>query len=141
MEVWAEYVNEDYGFRFRYPSSWTLVERPNGVSLVYKGTGITLGIRFKRSGEEMDLTQYGGAAGNFVSRGTVNFLGEETVKTALVFQGVDKEIHYNETREISRGDLVFTLSVKSNRAYDVAVVPEEIQAAADDVLASFALIE
>lgn len=141
IETWQEYANLDYGFRFRYSSSWTLVERPNMISLVYRGTGITLGIRFKRSGDTVELLQYGGAAGDFTSRGTVSFLGEEIEKMALVFQGVDKEIHYNETREINQGELVFTLAIKSNRNYDLAVIPEEIQMAADKVLTNFELIE
>lgn len=141
VEVWQEYTNADYDFRFRYPPSWTLVERPNMLALVYRGASIILGIGFKRSGEEVELQQYGGAAGDFVSRGTITFLGEEIEKDVLVFQGVDKEIHYNETSEINRNGLIFTLAVKSNRNYDKAIIPEEIQVAADEVLATFELIE
>lgn len=141
IEVWQEYANTDYGFRFRYPASWTLVERPNMLALVYRGESITLGIGFKRSGEEVGLEQYGGAAGDFVSRGTINFLGEEIEKEALVFEEVDKEIHYNGTSEISRDGLIFTLAIQSNLDYDAAVIPEEIQVAADEVLATFELIE
>ncbi|MDT8307043.1 MAG: hypothetical protein RRC07_14020 [Anaerolineae bacterium] len=140
-ELWQEYANADYGFGFRYPSTWTLVERPNMVSLVYNESGVALGIGYKRAGDDVDLTQYGGAAGDFVGLGSISFLGEEIVQTALVYQGVHKQIHYNETREIRRGDLIFTLAVRSERAFDAAVVPEEVRLAADDVLASFTSLE
>jgi hypothetical protein len=142
VEAWEEYMNTEYGFSFRYPSSWTLVEQPNMISLAYSGAFTTLGIRFKRAGEDIELTQYGGAAGDFESRGAVVFLGEEIEKSALVYQEVDREIHYNGTSEITRGDLAFTLAVKSDRwRYEEAIVPEEIQALADEVVASFELIE
>ena len=141
-EVWQVYVNEEYGFSFRYPNSWTLVElpnRPNQVSLVYKWTGIALRIRFRHSDEAVELQQYGGAAGDFESRATITFLGEAVERTVLVYQGLDKQIHYNQTSEIGRGDLFFTLAVESNSFSEQAVIPEEIQTAADEVLASFEL--
>jgi hypothetical protein len=142
-EIWQEYVNEEYDFSFRYPNAWTLVEldnRPNQASLVYKGTGIALRIRFRHSDEVVDLQQYGGAAGDFESRGTIIFLGEAVEKTVLVYQGLDKQIHYNQTSEIGRGDLFFTLAVESNSFSEQAVIPEEIQTAADEVLATFKLL-
>lgn len=30
---WITYANEEYGFSFRYPGDWTLLEKQNGVSL------------------------------------------------------------------------------------------------------------
>lgn len=134
------YTNELYGFSFDYPSSWTIVELPNLVSLVYKGTDIALYIGFRRSGEDVDLQQYARAAGDFVSRGTLVFLGDAIEKEALVYQGVDKQIHYNETEEINRGDLFFTLAVESNSNNEEAVIPGEVQAAADEILASFEFV-
>jgi hypothetical protein len=109
------------------------------VSLVYKGTGIALRIGFKRAGEAVELLQYGGAAGEFLNQGMVSFLGQDVERTALVFQEVTKEIHYNGASEISRGDLVFTLALKSNQNYEQAIIPEEIQAAADELLANIEL--
>lgn len=100
-----------------------------------------LRVRFGRLDEKIELNQYGGAAGEFVSRGTVVFQGEAIEKSALVFRGVDKEIHYNGTREIIRGDIAYTLALDSNRQYEEAVVPEEVQALADEIVASFELIE
>jgi hypothetical protein len=138
-EIWEIYVNQAYDFSFQYPSVWSLVERPNMVSLVYKGTGIALRIGFKRAGEAVELLQYGGAAGEFLNQGMVSFLGQDVERTALVFQEVTKEIHYNGASEISRGDLVFTLALKSNQNYEQAIIPEEIQAAADELLANIEL--
>jgi hypothetical protein len=140
IEAWVEYTNTEYGFRFRYPSSWGLIERPNTVAITNQAANV-LRIRFRRLDEEVQLNQYGGAAGDFAGRGTVVFLGEEVEKVALVYQGVDKEVHYNRTSEITRGDLVFTLALDSNRQYEKAIVPDEVQALAEEVVASFELIE
>jgi len=142
IETWAEYTNTVYGFRFRYPSSWGLIERPNTVAITDQAANV-LRIRFRRLDEEIELNQYGGAAGDFVSRGAVVFLGKEVEKVALVFRGVDKQIHYNRTGEINRGDLSFTLALVNNRQYDQAqaVVPDEVQALADEVLTTFEWIE
>ena len=141
VEAWEAYANDSFGFGFRYPADiWSLVDRPNLVSLVYKDTGIALRIGYKYSGEEIEIPQYGGAAGEFVSVGQVNFLGQDIEKETLIFQGDDKEVHYNNTREISRGDLLFTLAIKSNRNFEQAVVPNDIQSAADEVLATFVLL-
>ncbi len=76
-----------------------------------------------------------GAAGEFVERGAINFLGEPLTRWALVHDGLDRAIHYNEAREIVRGDLVFTIALVSDRAYERgAVVPEGVQAEADRIL-------
>jgi hypothetical protein len=139
--VWQEYVNETYGFRFQYPSTWTLIEEPNLISLVQKGESITLYIRFRHPGEDVSLILYGGAAGDFVDRGQILFMGSEIVKTALYFQEVDKEFYYNESDGlITRGGIEFSLALKSNRRYEVAVIPEPVQVAAEEVLATFKLL-
>lgn len=144
-EAWQAYHNTEYGFSFRYPDQlWTLIEWPddeNLLSLTYKEMGIVLRIRFNQLGQEAGLLLSGGAAGDFVSRGTVSFLDEEVEKAVLVFRGVDKEVHYDEAHEIQRGDLVFTIALVSNRIYEEAVVPEVVQAEADQVLGTFELIE
>lgn len=119
---WISYNNADYGFSFRYPEdSWALIEwpqDPNLLSLAYHEQGIALRIRFKRFGEEGDLQLYGGAAGDFVERGAVHFLGEDVGRSVLVYEDIDRAVHYNETRVITRGDLQFTLALVSNRDYE-----------------------
>ena len=139
------YNNADYGFSFRYPEdSWTLIERPqdpNLLSLAYHEQGIALRIRFKRLGEEGDLQLYGGAAGEFIERGTVHFLGEDVGRSVVVYEDIDRAVHYNGTRVITRGDLQFTLALVSNRDYERgAVVPEAVQAEADRILETFAIV-
>ncbi len=139
------YNNADYGFSFRYPEdSWALIERPqdpNLLSLAYHEQGIALRIRFKRLGEEGDLQLYGGAAGEFIERGTVHFLGEDVGRSVVVYEDIDRAVHYNGTRVITRGDLQFTLALVSNRDYERgAVVPEAVQAEADRILETFAIV-
>lgn len=143
--LWQEYVNEAYGFGFQYPSTWSLIEEPNLISLVYKGESITLYIRFRHPGEDVSLISYGGAAGDFVdSSQEIPFMGSEIEKTALHFQEVDKEFYYNVPGDVPgpivRGDIEFSLALKSNRDYENAVIPESAQAAAEEILATFTLL-
>ncbi len=141
---WAVYHNPDYGFSFRYPSDrWTVIERdqdPHQLSLVYHDMGIALRMRFKRIAEDADLLLYGGAAGDFVPQGTIDFLGQAVERTALVYQDIVRAVHYDQTNKIERGSLRFTLALISNRRYESgAIVPDDVQAEADRILETFAL--
>jgi hypothetical protein len=146
ISTWATYEDPDYGFSFRYPAErWTPVFSASDellLSLAYHEMGIALRMKVKRIGEAGDLQLYGGAAGDFVPQGTVMFLGEEVTRSALVYEDITRAIHYNETSPIQRGDLLFSFALVSNRDYaQGAVVPEEVQAEADRIIASFELDE
>lgn len=141
---WAVYHNPDYGFSFLYPSErWAVIERDqdrNQLSLVYHDMGIALRMRFKRITEYADLLLYGGAAGDFVPQGTIDFLGQAVERTAVVYQDIVRAVHYNQTNEIERGSLHFTLALISNRDYERgAIVPDDVQAEADRILETFNL--
>ncbi|MBL1131645.1 MAG: hypothetical protein D8M54_24570 [Chloroflexi bacterium] len=70
----------------------------------------------------------------------VTFLGQELIKNALVYQGKDKAVLYNNAGEISVGDLIFAISLESNRSdYESIAIPENVQEQADKILESFAL--
>lgn len=142
----AVYHNAAYGFSFSYPiDRWTLVERaanPHVIALAYHELGIALRIGVARAGEDADLQLYGGAAGEFVPQGDAVFLGEPVGRSALVYEGVTRAVHYNETSPIARGDLLFSIALVSNRGYDQgAVVPDEVQAEVDRILETFRLDE
>lgn len=144
--TWAIYHDPDYSFSFRYPADRWTPARPADddhlLSLTYHEMAIALRIKVKRFGEDVEMQLYGGAAGDFVPQGTVQFLGEEVERTALVYEDITRRIFYNETRAIPRGDLLFSLALVSNRDFErepVAVVPEAVQAEADLILETFAL--
>lgn len=141
---WAVYHNPDYSFSFSYPAErWTVIESDQDrhqLSLVYYDMGIALRIRFKRVAEDADLLLYGGAAGDFVPEGTIDFLGQAVERTAVVYQDIVRAVHYNRTNEIERGALRFMLALISNRDYERgAIVPDDVQAEADRILETFAL--
>jgi len=146
--AWAAYPtyhNDTYGFSFRYPDGrWTLIEptadNPHRIALAYHELGIALRVGVARAGEDADLQLYGGRAGDFVPLADAQFLGEPISQSALVYQGVTWSVHYNDTRPIARGDLLFSLALISNRNFDQgADIPEEVRAEAEQILATFAL--
>ncbi len=140
--AWATYRHPEYGFSFRYPEErWAVIERPddpNLLALAYHEQGIALRIRFRRLGEESEMQLYGGAAGDFIERGTIHFLGEDVGRSVVVYEGIERAVHYNMTSPITRGDLQFALALVSNRDYSQgAIVPEDVQAETDRILESF----
>ena len=146
--AWAAYPtyhNETYGFSFRYPDGrWTLIEptadNPHRLALAYHELGIALRVGVARAGEDADLQLYGGRAGDFVPLADAQFLGEPISQSALVYQGVTWSVHYNDTRPIPRGDLLFSLALISNRDFDQgADIPVEVQEEANRILATFVL--
>jgi hypothetical protein len=131
---WAEYVNTDYGFAFRYPTAWTLRGRANLIKLS-QGT-LLLTIAYRRQGEEIPYWPWMGMpAGDFEGRGTMVFLGQEIEKTALVFEGKVKGLTY--TAEV--GDLLFAIGLDDRTAADYRTIeiPEAAQSKADQIVGSF----
>ena len=145
--TWMEYHNPTYGFSLRYPDGrWTVIEptadNPHRLALAYHELGIALRVGVARLGEEVDLQLYGGRAGDFVPQGEITFLEEPVGRSALVYQGVTWSVHYNDTRPIPRGDLLFSLALISNRQFEQgAVIPVEVQAEANRIWETFVVDE
>jgi hypothetical protein len=80
----------------------------------------------------------GAAAGDWETKGTVRFLGQEIPRVALVFAGKVKAVYYNGTTEIQADDLVFGISLQDFAAdYGAIDIPETVQAEVDRILESF----
>lgn len=144
VSTWTTYHNPDYGFSFRYPDErWEVVELadyPNLVSLTYHELAIVLRIHFKRAGEELIISEdAAGAAGDRIPKGTIVFIGEAIERTAVVYRGVEREVHYDDARDILRGNLAFAIFLRSNRRFEDQVLPEIVQAEADRILETFEL--
>jgi hypothetical protein len=145
VSTWATYHNPDYGFSFRYPEErWEVVKwanDPNLVSLTYHELAIVLRIHFKRAGEDIIISyDAAGAPGERIPKGAIVFIGEEIERTAVVYNGLEHEVHYDDARDILRGDLAFAIFLRSNRRrMEDKVLPEAVQAEADRILESFAL--
>lgn len=145
---WATYHDPEYGYSFRYPAGrWTPIfpaDNAHLLSLVYQEGAIALRVMVSRPEEGVDMQLYGGAAGDMLTQGAVTFIGEPVERTALVYPGLIHWIYYNATTPISRGDLLFSLALVSNRNFErglPAVVPEPVQAEADRILETFELDE
>jgi hypothetical protein len=127
------YVNEEYGFTFRYPPAWTLGEEANLVKLS-QGT-LLLAISFRRQDEDVPPPWSGMPAGDWESRGTMTFLGQEIEKTSLVYEGKVKLLTY----DAQVGDLVFSIRLDDVVAADYAAIqiPEAAQSEVDQIVGSF----
>jgi hypothetical protein len=145
---WASYVNTDYGFAFRYVTTWSLEERPeeemsaglSAKSVVLRQGTLRLVIQYKRPAEELILGPGGVPAGDTVDRGTVTFLGRELPKHVLVFEGKDKSVFYGDRFE----ELEFYIQLDDDPGvgvdYRTLEIPENVQAEVDQILESFELV-
>lgn len=130
---WETYVNTDYEFSFHYPTAWTLEEEANLVKLS-RGT-LLLAIAFQREGEEIPPPWTGMPAGNFKSRGTLVFLGQEIDKNALVYEDKVKVLTYGA----DVGDLVFSIRLDDTATadYEAIEIPADVQSEVDRIVGSF----
>lgn len=135
------FASEAYGFSLVHPSSWTPVTTlPNQVSFVRAGTGIALRFMAKRVGNEINLVRSGVSAGEFVERDPVAFLGQPITSQTLVYQDRDKAVFYEQAGEIARDDLIFVITLESNRSdYEAIDIPPDIQVEADAIVSSVKL--
>lgn len=143
------YTNADYGFSFRYPATWTLEEVPgwedergrfaNSVKLSQQT--LTLVIGYRHATEDV-IIEMGAAAGDWETRGSVTFLGQEVPRVVLVFEGKDKAVYYNGTSGIQAGDLVFGIVLADFGAdYQAIDIPEALQAEVDQIVESFEFVK
>jgi len=132
---WATYANADYGFSFRYPSTWTLQEEPHFVKLSQQTWALVVG--YRRATEDPEILRTGPGAGDMEHRSTVTFLGQERPRVVLVYEGKDKLVLYGN----EPGDLVFLISLldDSRADYQDIDIPEALQAEADQIVESFEL--
>jgi hypothetical protein len=137
-QSWPTLFSQEYGLSLHYPPGWTPVTTlPNRVSLVREGTSIALRFQVKCLTEDVNLVRSGVAAGSFLPRDPVIFLGQPISSDILVYQGKDKAVFYEKAAEITRGDLAFAITLESNRLdYEAVMIPQDVQAEADAIVAS-----
>lgn len=140
-EEWLTYRNELHGFSLQYPETWSVVEflDRNQISLIPRGSGVALRIRFKFADEEIDILRTGVPAGELINRGEVYFLGQGIAKNVLFWKGADRAVLYDNSGEIRRGNLVLTIVLEGSGYYEDKIIPEAIQLEADEILTTFSL--
>lgn len=139
------------GFSFQYPEQLTISEttvrsespivpNPGEYQQLHTELGdgmYLLSIVYKNSTNPVDMEIYGGAAGEFVSRGTVNFLREPLEKFELVWEDGNNGYYYAKGNTITRGNLTFAISLITIDNKWESSVPAEIVQEVDMILQSF----
>jgi len=135
------YVNESYGFSFRYPSGWMLSEGRNFVSLNQGAMSLVIG--YRHGTEEPNICcRQELPEGELVAASPVSCAGAELEKTLLTCEGKTKAVVYENAQEISLGDLRFLFYVEDfNPDYDAADIPEDVQGRVDRVIGSLETFE
>ena len=130
---WESYANEAYQFTLRYPATWTLEEESNLLKFS-QGT-LLFAIVFQRQGESVPSPWAGMPAGDFESRGTMLFLGQEIDKNALVYEGKVKALTYSAEVD----DLAFSIRLDDmvGTDYQAIEISEAVQDEVDRIVGSF----
>ncbi len=146
-QIWR-YTDPTYGVRLDYPPAWTLLARSDPHRIALRQGEFVLNIGVKRVGESEAIVRTGVGAGDLVTRGQVSILGQQVSRDVLVYQAKDKGVLYNQAKEFAVGNLVFTISLDSYPDpaqpaiyhYDTVELAPDVQAEADRIVASFALV-
>jgi hypothetical protein len=137
---WQSHGNEEYGFAFRYPETWTLVEEPHLVKLsqgtlilsIAHGWASNPGFRFMGG-------RTGIPAGDLIYRDKVSFLDQSIRVQVLEYERKDKIVLYGGTDLVEAGDLVFNIWLENadGASYSELDIPQALQAEAKAILESF----
>lgn len=146
-EGWVEYVDSNYGFKFRYPPEWIAELDLRNDSMTYQHllwlsapekpvAGVAMIIAFERIGENIGIQRTGIGAGELIERGNVLFIGEPAKRIVLVLEGKDMEVMYGNTGAFERGDMRFAISLSYVGVERLGLTPE-LEQIADLIVASF----
>ena len=142
---WIEYVESNYGFKFRYPPEWTAELDLRNNSMTYQHllwlrapqkpvAGVEMIIAFERIGENIGIQRTGIGAGKLIDRGSVVFLGEPAKR--IVLEGKDMEVMYGNTGAFECGEMGFAISLSYVGIERLGLTPE-LEQIADLIVASF----
>ena len=138
----GSYTNGEHGFSFQYPPTWTVQDEHSHAIQISQGS-LSLRIGFMWIFESVDIWgRTGLPAGDFETRGTVTFLGQELSREVLAYEGRDKAVFYSvPPLRITAEDLVFSIVLEDlDTDYLSLEVSEEMQIQADQIVESFDLL-
>ncbi|MBC8253851.1 MAG: SUMF1/EgtB/PvdO family nonheme iron enzyme [Ardenticatenia bacterium] len=134
---WYRYTNLDYGFSFHYPPDWTLEDRLHLLILRHEVVNtLRFTVEYRRVTGDLWVFRTGMPAGDFVSRGSVRFLGRELSRDVLVYEGRDILVSYSYGNAMPWGDVAFFFVLEDYRSVDL---PKDMQSQIDQVVTSFEL--
>ena len=139
---WVKYTRADYGFSFRYPSTWNLREGENFVSVGQGTLRLVLGYRNVSEEKNVYFERELPFRYDTFPAGTVRFLAREISKTLMQHEGRVKAVLYNNAERIDIMDRVFLIALQDFAVDYLSVdIPETLQTEADQVIGSFDLAD
>lgn len=148
--TWPRYTHEEYGFSFQYPPDWVVEPDASPISTLYghalfvrpadESARVSLRVVFRRADEDILLWPTGAGEGEFVERGSVQFIGGTLKRVVLVCEGRDQSVWYESVAgdENRRGDLEFSFILAYGGACSEGYsLPEQVQAIGNMIVTSF----
>ncbi len=138
------YVNNEYGFTFDYPETWTLAEDPHRIMLNH-GT-LRLNIAYgwaSNPGFRPVGGRTGLPAGDLLYSDKISFLDQTIPVHTLAYEQKDKMLLYGDSELIEAGNLVFSIWLEDpdGADYEALDISDAVKGGAKEILASFAHIE
>lgn len=139
-ESLPSYINDQYGFSFNPASAWAIEGYAD--HLIFRQPGYAVFVGYQWAGEEPKPFRTGMPQGEFVDGGTAMLLGQSIPKRILVWEGKNKLVDYGG--RIKAGDLILVFYLDGTEtpeelSYDEINLTPEMIAAAEELIASFAL--
>jgi hypothetical protein len=136
----ATYTNDEYGFSFRYPASWTLVEVPGKTmdnvkcadAVVLSQDTLAITIQYLYTSQCCEQVAWCGV-------GTI-IMGNEASRTVLAHQGAVKAFDISYVDEGADLGLLITLRDSGEQAFtapEMATIPASALAEFEQILGSF----
>jgi hypothetical protein len=120
---WKTYTNDQYGFEFKYPESWTIVNNlENGANIVDPKD-----INYRRISVYVDQSD---------PEGSIRDVNQITSESSVKIQGLDAK-QYNGESGVTGRSAVF-LVIKSNNYYYVLIAPTDLYS---QILSTFNFIK
>jgi hypothetical protein len=163
-EEWASYDNEEFGFSFQYPATWTLEEVPGqeikealkyppgamavrfADAVVLRLDRLALTIQYYRKSDPGPVSWWGGAATEVepVNQDKAMILGRESFRTFYGSPGAVKEVYTQYAHEDA--DLVLDIRLRDSSetaftADELATIPEPVLIELDQILSSFERVQ
>lgn len=141
---WATYTNVNYGFSFRFPPDWQLVEQKEANFVKISQGDFTFVVGYRWIDEDVKIVGGSATPGELKPLGAIRFFTQELTKIALVHEEKIKTIYYNGLNaEIpasgnGRG-LIFSLRLLASAGanYNQIDVSQHLQEGVDRIIASF----
>jgi hypothetical protein len=132
------YTNENYGFRFDYPATWTLAEEDHRVILNQGPNRLSVMFRWVNETIDPGAGRTGMGAGTPIYSGKLNFMGQIIPENVVELEHLRKYVMYGETQPIKLGDLAFNIVLEDLETdYMTLDLPQSAIDEAGTILESF----